>query len=142
MFKKGFSTIELLSVISTVAVLSTVGLPVLEQLKASALELKVNGELNRLQPVVEKYYTRYGKYPEQLSQKQLLKLGDVYEVKLRDPFSGEEYRIETFASDQNKKYYVLYSTGQNGSAELIYTANRIINNGDDIFVTNLPETDS
>lgn len=133
---------ELLSVISTVAVLSTVGLPVLEQLKNNALQLKVTGELNRLQPVVEKYYTKYGKYPDRLSQKQLLKLGDIYELKLKDPFSEQEYRIDSFIAGTNKKYFVLYSLGENGKSDLIYTSSRIINNGDDIFVTNLPEKDN
>jgi len=132
---------ELLSVISTVAVLSTIGIPMMEQLKESALNLKATGELNRLHPVIEKYYTEYGKYPEELTQKRLLRIGDIYELKLRDPFNNENYQINTFTARGSKKYFVIYSMGKNGVSDLLFAPNKVINNGDDVFVTNLPEGD-
>jgi Tfp pilus assembly protein PilE len=137
MFKRGFSTIEFLSVISAAAVLGSVALPSFNIMQDRANELRAVAELTQLKPLVEQYYTSYGNYPRELSLKEINRIGTVYQKNLKDPFTGEFYRLTTFPGKPH--YFVLISAGPDKRYSTIVANDRLLNIGDDILVTNQPE---
>jgi len=147
MGKKGFTIIEMLIVISIIAVLVGIGLPRLRSMQMEGDYAKAAGELRTLQAGVESYYIHNSRaYPSQATSAstswQSALTGATPKIigaVLTDPFvAGTQYRYATSASS-NSEYYVIFSAGPDGGADVtgINTSGAVQGGpDDDIYVSN------
>lgn len=140
---KGFTVIELLVVISVIAILVGIAIPRFKGMQDEANDSKARSELRVLQTAIESYYMNQtpNAYPgtttticaDDLNSATPLIIGEV----LYDPFrSSAEYN---YILDTNGDYYVAFSYGPDGAADItgINTSGVLQGtNDDDIYVTN------
>ncbi len=144
---KGFTIIEMLIVISIIAVLVGIALPRLRSMQMEGDYAKAAGELRTLQAGVESYYIHHSRaYPSQAAAAstswQSALSGATPQIigaALTDPFSpGTQYRFATSAAS-NSEYYIIFSVGPDRTAGItgISTAGAVSGiAGDDIYVSN------
>ena len=111
LWKKGFTIIELLIVITVIAILIGIALPRFRGIQEEGNSAKARGELRTLQSAVESYNMHQGSLPATLDEltKDTTKPNIVGSVLPTDPFkSGSNYG---YAMSPSKQYYVMYSVG-------------------------------
>lgn len=136
--KKGFTIIELLIVISVIAILIGIALPRFRGMQEEGNIAKAKGELRTLQTAVESYYIHNNNaYPTALSSLTTATPNIIGSSLPTDPFtSGSNYG---YAQSTNVRFYVIYSVGVggNGSATINDTGTVTETNGSScIYVTN------
>ena len=141
--EKGFTIIELLVVITVIAILVGIAIPRFKGMQDEANQSKAKAELRVLQTAIESYYMNQtpNAYPSTtttlcasyLNSASPLFVGEV----LYDPFrSSAEYR---YYLSSNGDYYVVFSYGPDGAADItgINTSGVLQGtNDDDIYATN------
>jgi len=140
---KGFTLVELIIVISVIAILIGIALPRMRGMIDEGNTAKAGSELRALQAAVESYYIHNSKvYPP---------TGSTWETLLTtvkptlvgsaptDPFNNTAGTQYQYAKDTNGKYYILWSVGPDGTAGVtgVSTAGAVSGTaGDDIYVSN------
>ena len=136
--KKGFTIIELLIVISVIAILIGIALPRFRGMQEEGNIAKAKGELRTLQTAVESYYIHNNNtYPAALGSLTTAAPNIIGSSLPTDPFNGTNNY--GYAQSTNVKFYVIYSigTGGNGSATINDTGTVTETNGSScIYVTN------
>ncbi len=66
MWRKGYTVIELLSVLSMIAIMASLSVPSLQTMKTEAKITKAESEIRTLQTVIERYKDEYGVMPKDL----------------------------------------------------------------------------
>ena len=147
--RRGFTLIELMIVISVMAILIGISLPYFKGMQDEGNSAKAAGELRTLTTGIESYYIHHSnEYPSQRTtvtdpatawQSALTAATPtLVKVVLNDPFDpGEEYNYVT-SDTSGSEYYVVFSVGPDGAANIttITTAGVIAAPGDDIYITN------
>ncbi|MBF0522286.1 MAG: type II secretion system protein [Candidatus Omnitrophica bacterium] len=122
MNKKGFTLLEILVVISVIAILIGIAVPRLKGMQDEANSTKAKSELKTLQTAIESYYIHKSPhaYPGTsdtifVDSLQSATPQIIGTVALFDPFAatGTEYNYVRFGD--NDQYYVIYSVGVNGN---------------------------
>jgi len=140
MKRKGFTIIELLLVISAVAVFVGIVIPRFKQMRNEMKMSKLNVELTILQKAIESYYMNQAPnvYPASSTTICATTLNSasplIVSKVLTDPFSTAEYNYIN-----NGAYYILLSKGHDGVADItgISAAGFFAGiAGDDIYATN------
>ena len=148
--KRGFTLIELMIVISVMAILIGISLPYFKGMQDEGNSAKCAGELRTLTTGIESYYIHNSnEYPSQRTTStepatawQSALTGatpTIVKVILDDPFDpGEEYNYVTSATPTGSEYYVVFSVGPDGAKNIstITDAGVIAAPGDDIYITN------
>ena len=136
--KKGFTIIELLIVISVIAILIGIALPRFRGMQEEGNIAKAKGELRTLQTAVESYYIHNNNtYPTALSSLTTATPNIIGSSLPTDPFNGTSNY--GYAQSTNVRFYVIYSVGigGNGSAIINDTGTVTETNGSScIYVTN------
>jgi general secretion pathway protein G len=144
---KGFTLIEILVVISVIAILVGIVVPRFKGIQSEANRAKVKAELKTLQTAVESYYMHQDpqQYPPPtttLCHDYLIGANPrIVSSILYDPFAtpGTEYFYEV---SPNGSYYVITSIGENNTIDITGIGDDGILIGadvddvDDIYVTN------
>ena len=147
--KRGFTLIEILIVISVIAILAGISLPYMKGMQDEGNTAKAAGELRSLATGVESYYIHNSQvYPNQDTdvdttwQSNLTGASPtIVKSVLYDPFvpgGATEYRYATSA-DSGSQYYVIFSVGPDNTADItgISTAGAIVGGpDDDIYISN------
>ncbi|MFH1046120.1 MAG: type II secretion system protein [Candidatus Omnitrophota bacterium] len=145
--KRGFTIVELLIVITVIAILIGIALPRFRGMQEEGNVAKAAGELRGLAAAVESYYIHNSRqYPSQSAAVLTTWQSDITSaspqiigVALDDPFdAANEYRYATDAGT-NSDYYVIFSVGPDGAADVtgISGAGGIQGTpDDDIYISN------
>ena len=152
--KRGFTLIEIMIVIAVIAILVGIALPHFRGMQEEGWTAKAAGELRTLATAIESYYIHNSKeYPLQRTsgsqtdwQENLPGNGPtIIASELHDPFEAggsTEYGYLTSADTSGSQYYVIFSVGPDGTADItgISTAGELtwsgIDPNDDIYFTN------
>ncbi len=140
---KGFTIIELLIVISVIAILVGIAIPRFKGIQDEANDSKAKAELRVIQTGIESYYMNQtpNAYPPTtttlidtyLDNASPLIVGEV----LYDPFTASsEYR---YARSSNGNYYVIASIGPDGAADITGINDSGVLQGandDDVYASN------
>jgi general secretion pathway protein G len=114
---KGFTIVELLIVISVIAILVGLALPRFKGMQDEGNIAKAKGELRTLQTAVESYYIHHSNiYPEALSNLTTATPNIIGTALPTDPFNGANNY--GYATDTAARYYVIYSVGTTGDADV------------------------
>ena len=144
-FNRGFTLVELLVVISVIAILLGIIIPRFKGMQEEANRSKAKSELKTLQVAVESWYMHQSPqaYPPTTSTLCATYLDTASPLMvsspLYDPFAapGTEYN---YAVSSNGAYYIIWSVGPTGGTGIagIGTNGVIIGNtvSTDVFVTN------
>ena len=142
--KRGFTIIELLVVISVIAILVGVALPRFKGMQEEANKGKAKAELKTLQTAVESFYINQNpqEYPESTSTlfgSYLTSASpSIVASALYDPFSSAATEY-LYWSSSDIRYYVIFSVGPDGNADITGIGDDGVLQGsanDDIWVTN------
>jgi len=150
--RKGFSLIELMIVISVMAILIGIALPYMKGMQDEGNTAKAAGELRSLATAVESFYIHNSQsYPVQTTSVDSAWQSDanslttasptIIKSVLYDPFvagGATEYRYATSAGS-GSQYYVVFSVGPDGTADITAISNTgVITGGDDddIYISN------
>ena len=135
---RGFTVVELLVVISVIAILLGIMIPRIKGMQEEANRVKAKAELKTLQTAVESWYIH--QTPESYPPASTTPCATFFNTAsplivstpLYDPFAtpGTEYN---FATSPGNAYYVFWSVGPNGTA--------ITGIGDDGLVIGVAPTD-
>jgi len=141
--KKAFTIIELLVVITVIAILVGIAIPRFKGIQDEANQSRAKAELRVLQTAIESFYMNStpNAYPgttQQICQDDLNGATPLIVAEiLYDPFrSSAEYR---YRRSSNADYYVVYSYGPNGDQDIDGIGDDGVLSGtddDDIFATN------
>ncbi len=157
--KRGFTLIELMIVIAVMAILIGISLPHFKGMQDEGRSAKAAGELRTLTTAIESFYIHHSEYPVQtLSVNSTTWQTDANSITtatprivkkaLKDPFdSSRQYSyVTSAASGSEAKYYVVFSVGTDGAADIqtISNVDGTITKGsggtgvlnDDIYITN------
>ncbi len=150
--RRGFTLIELMIVISVMAILMGIALPHFKGMQDEGKSAKAAGELRTLTIAIESYYIHNSnEYPVQddapvqtawqsIANSLTTATPTIVKKALKDPFkSTQEYSYVTSAETSGSEYYVVFSVGPDGTAGItgISTAGVIAGTpGDDIYITN------
>lgn len=142
--RKGFTLIELLVVISVIAILVGIAIPRFKGMQDEANISKAQAELRVLQTAIESHYMNAtpNAYPATSTTVVASDLDDdsplIIGEPMVDPFEGGTTEYNYILSS-NSLYYVAFSTGPDGAADItgISTAGVLAGtDDDDIYVTN------
>ena len=145
--KKAFTIIELLIVISVIAILIGIALPRFRGMQEEGFSAQAAGELRSLVTAIESYYIHNSRlYPSQSTTAQtawmattLAATPNIIGTALSDPFaSTEQYRYATSAASSSN-YYVIFSVGPDLAADITgINTSGVIQGGpdDDIYISN------
>lgn len=147
--RRGFTLIELMIVISVMAILIGIALPHFKGMQDEGKSAKAAGELRTLTIAIESYYIHNdNEYPSQRTgtptadwQSELTgATPTIVKKALKDPFKPtQEYSYVTSATS-GSEYYVVFSVGPDGDPEITAIgtdgALTIADPNDDIYITN------
>ena len=149
--RRGFTLIELMIVISVMAILIGISLPYFKGMQDEGKSAKAAGELRTLTTGIESFYIHNSnEYPQQTTSvtSDWQTIADslttvrptIVKKALKDPFKPtQEYSYVTSAAS-GSEYYVVFSVGPNGAAEItaIGTDGTLTcaDPNDDIYITN------
>ena len=141
--KKGFTIIELLVVITVIAILVGLALPRFKGMQDEGNIAKVKGELRTLQSAVESYYIHNNNaYPatgaSALQTALASAVPSIINYVPTDPFSSSTADYGYVLGGTNNKFYVIYSVGPggNGSASIASDAVSESNGSSCIYTSN------
>jgi len=139
MFRKGYTLVELIAVISVVGTLASIATPAFASLATYAKNIKAGSEVKTLQAVVEKYRVERGSLPERLDLSKLSQEINITRKNIYDPYkAGKEfYDLQKISLSDGSETYVIFSKGQNGVLDLKVQNGEIIEIGDDIVASDL-----
>lgn len=138
-YKKGYTIIESLGVLSMIGVMASVSLPSFLAIKKEAQATKAEAEVKVLQTIVERYRTIHQKTPSDLDLAKFNNNINITGQQITDPFNETGlYQLETGKTTRNKEYYIIYSTGNNQKKDFYILNDQVYLDGDDILATNLP----
>lgn len=133
--KKGFTILEILVVVSVIAILIGIAIPRFKGMQDEANIIKAKAELKTIQAAMESYRNQHAAYPVTAADLTVLEGASpqIISAGMLDPLSGSEYGIVT-----NEPYYVVYAKGVDNTAQTtaISTAGVVTTSGDDYCVTN------
>jgi len=143
---KGFTLLEILIVLTLIAVVIGISLPRFKGMRDESNISKSAAECRTLQAAVESYQVHQKKLPSQGStpltvwQSTMTAVTpQILSATLNDPFNpGVQYQYAT-DSAINSKYYVIFSVGPNGTAEITGISTSGVVQGtlvDDIYMSN------
>jgi len=139
--QQGFTLIELIIVISVIAILIGIALPRLRGMLEEGNVAKAAGEAKALQAAVESYYIHNSKtYPADGSGWQAALTAakpQLIGAALKDPFKPTADYI--YDKSANGLYYIIWSTGFDGAGDITGIDDTGVLTGtqdDDIFVSN------
>lgn len=135
--RKGFSTIELVTTMSIVAILGTTMLPSYTAMQQEAKITKASAEVKTLQNLVEKYQAATGSLPSSLSTMSLDQDTELINQEFVDPFTKMHYKFMQGRTETGKQYYIIYSDGLNGDPNFIREGNKLIVPDNEIIASNL-----
>jgi Tfp pilus assembly protein PilE len=135
--RKGFSTIELVTTMSIVAILGTTMLPSYTAMQQEAKVTKASAEVKTLQNLVEKYQAATGSLPNSLSTMNLDQDTELINQEFIDPFTKVNYKFMQGRTETGKQYYIIYSDGLNGNPNFIREGNKLIVPDNEIIASNL-----
>ena len=126
--RRGFTLIELMIVISVMAILIGISLPYFKGMQDEGRTVEAAGELRTLAIAVESYYIHNNKaYPSQedtpaqtswQTASILVASPQIITAALMDPFApAQEYSYVTDA-DSSSTHYVIFSVGPDGAADI------------------------
>ncbi len=151
--KRGFTLIEIMIVIAVMAILIGIALPYFRGMQEEGWTMKAAGELRTLVTAIESYYIHNGGiYPSPGTSVSTSSQADLTSASpkiitstLKDPFQaggGTEYSYCTSGTgppDANSAYYVVFSVGADGGADISAiddTGSITGSDQDDIYFTN------
>ena len=133
---RGFTLIELIIVISVIAILLGIALPRLKGMIDEGNVAKAAGEIRALQVGLESYYVHQGKkYPAALATLTSVTPKLINSIPT-DPFGTSSY---SYAVDgAPAKFYVVWSVGIDGSGTLTISTTGLVGGAgaDDIYMSN------
>ena len=128
--KRAFTLIELMIVISVMAILIGIALPYFKGMQDEGNSAKAAGELRTLTIAIESYYIHNSnEYPQQkisvdsdwqTTADSLTTVSPTIVKKaLKDPFKpSQEYSYVTSADGSGSEYYVVFSVGPDGERDI------------------------
>ena len=132
--RKGFTILELLIVISVIAILVGIALPKFKGMQDEGNIAKAKGEMRTLQTAIQSYYIHNNAMPT-LSQLTTATPNIVGTTLPKDPFvagGATDYGLNT-----NGTYFVLYSASPSGAGTAAISAAGAVTAGSNtIYVTN------
>jgi general secretion pathway protein G len=141
--KKAFTLIELLIVMTVIAILAGILIPSFRSYQQEAWHTKTEGDISGLQLAVESFFTTHdNRYPEELSE--LITSSPRFIQQLpKDPYrtSGVSYGYTILAKKPgSESFYIIYSYGPNHIRNWSWDATKgmvmLDQNSDDIVFTN------
>ncbi len=118
---RAFTLIELLIVMSVIAIIISIALPSFKGMQQQARIIKAQGDLRTLKVSVETYFSNNAAYPAASGYQTTLinSTPQILSTTLNDPFSSTATPY-AYALSSNSAYYVIYSVGVagNGSASV------------------------
>jgi general secretion pathway protein G len=142
--KKAFTLIELLIVMSVVAILVALIVPSFRGMQNEAWYAKADKEVLTLQTAIESYYRHHNAYPATLADLSAPGTSpQIITAPLIDPWKtdGNGYGYKTYHVSGFGSAYVVYSKGINGTMDTAVdnvSASGVTVVGDDIVMSNLP----
>ncbi len=119
-----FTLIELLIVMSVIAIIISIALPSFKGMQQQAKIINAQGDLRTLKVAIEDYYTNNAAYPAASGYQTTLinAVPQILTSVQTDPLSSTN-TIYAYALSSNSAYYVIYSVGVsgNGSASVATT---------------------
>ncbi len=152
--KRGFTLIELMIVISVMAILIGISLPYFKGMQDEGRSAKAAGELRTLTTAIESFYSHHSEYPVQTTAVNFTDwqtdpnslttaTPTIVKNALKDPFAPtQEYSYITSAgSGADASYYIVFSVGPDKTEGItgITNAGTLTWGGsstDDIYITN------
>lgn len=136
---KGFTIVELLIVISILAVLYNITAINVLGLQNEARYSRIKGDLKTLRLAIDTYIKNKGVCPQEDNYQRALILSKpkILEGNLFDPFGATVNTLYSYSTSANNQYYIVYSVGmrRNGSAGVDNRGELIIE-GSVIYETN------
>jgi len=136
MDKKGFTIIELLMVLTVLALLIGITIPKMRGMQQSGLIVKAKGELQTVQTAVENYNSFNGSYPSDIGASLINMTPQIISQALTDPFASYSSNYQYYLNGQ---YYVIFSLGPDQTAHITgINSSGVLQGtkGDNICVTN------
>lgn len=138
-YKKGYTIIESLGVLSMIGIMASVSIPSYLSVKKAAQFTKAEAEVKVLQTIVERYKTINQRLPEGLDLSTFNTNINITGQTINDPFKENcSYELETGKTVAGKEYYIIYSSGDNRKKDFYLHQDQIYLQGDDIIASNLP----
>lgn len=130
--KKGFTILEILVVVSVIAILIGIAVPRFKGMQDEANIIKARSELKTVQAAMESYRNQNGAYAETLAAlegatPQIISAG------MTDPLSQDAYVV---TRDAGGLYYVIIANGVNGANDTTISGDAVTKGADDYCVTN------
>ncbi len=112
---RSFTLIELLIVMSVIAIIISIALPSFKGMQQQARIIKAQGDMRTIKEACESYYTNNAAYPAVTNYQTTLQGASpqVLTTALNDPFSATATPY-AYALSSNSAYYVIYSVGVAG----------------------------
>ncbi len=129
--RKGFTIIELLVVITVIAILVGVALPRFKGMQDEGNIAKAKAELRTLQSAVESYYIHNNNaYPatgaSALQTALAAAVPNIINYVPTDPFSSTGADYGYVLGGTNNKFYVIYSAGPAGNGSATITSDAVV----------------
>ena len=138
--KKAFTIIELLIVMSVMAILIAIAIPSFRGMQQEAQKAKAQGDVQVIKIAVESYYKNNGSYPAVANYQATLLAATpkILESNLYDPFGAAATTMYTYALSTNGKYYVAYSVGPGGTGAMTISDAGVVAKtvGDPVWASN------
>ncbi len=151
--RRGFTLIEMMIVISVIAILIGISLPYFKGMQDEGKSAKAAGELRTLTIAIESYYIHNdNEYPVQddapvqtawqsIANSLTTASPTIVKKALKDPFKpSQEYSYVTSAETSGSEYYVVFSVGPDGAAGITAISDTGAltwgTSTDDIYITN------
>jgi general secretion pathway protein G len=130
--KKGFTILEILVVISVIAILIGIAIPRFKGMQDEANIIKAKAELRTVQAAMESYRNQNAAYATSLTDlegatPQIINAG------MTDPISQDAYVV---TRDAGGLYYVIIANGLNGANNTTISSFAVTKGADDYCVTN------